>query len=95
VGSTGSLERLEATFEPYDGKSLVPGSHDEVGEGAWPGYIVLLEFPTGTPRTPGIALRPTRSPATWGRTVPSPDIILVDQVDPDLTSADFGGRRER
>src|SRR5262249_27539918 len=39
------LEQVESTFEPYGGRWLVLGSHDEVLEGAWPGSVVLMEFP--------------------------------------------------
>jgi uncharacterized protein (DUF1330 family) len=38
------LERVEATVEPYDGRFLAMGPLD-VLEGAWPGAVVLMEFP--------------------------------------------------
>ena len=44
-GGLEYLEQVEATFQPYGGKWLVLGQHDEVLEGAWPGSVVLMEFP--------------------------------------------------
>ena len=38
------LEHVEATVAPYGGKWLAQGSGDVV-EGAWPGSVVLMEFP--------------------------------------------------
>jgi uncharacterized protein (DUF1330 family) len=39
------LEEVEATFTPYNGKWLVLDAQVEVQEGAWPGSVVLMEFP--------------------------------------------------
>jgi len=39
------LEQVEATVAPYGGKWLAQGPV-EVVEGAWPGSLVLMEFPT-------------------------------------------------
>jgi uncharacterized protein (DUF1330 family) len=38
------LEKVEATALPYGGKWLAQGP-GEVIEGAWPGAVVLMEFP--------------------------------------------------
>ena len=38
------LEQVEATVKPYGGRWLANGEAD-VLEGAWPGLVVLLEFP--------------------------------------------------
>ncbi len=38
------LDRVEATVAPYGGKWLAQGPVD-VMEGAWPGSVVLMEFP--------------------------------------------------
>lgn len=38
------LEQVEATVAPYGGKWLAQGPVDVV-EGAWPGAVVLMEFP--------------------------------------------------
>jgi uncharacterized protein (DUF1330 family) len=39
------VERIQATLDPYAGRFLAHGGRKEVMEGAWPGSIVLLEFP--------------------------------------------------
>jgi uncharacterized protein (DUF1330 family) len=39
------LERVEATFVPYGGRWLALDTQVEVLEGAWPGSVVLMEFP--------------------------------------------------
>ena len=39
------LGRVEATFLPYGGRWLVLDGEVEVLEGAWPGSVVLMEFP--------------------------------------------------
>ncbi|WP_169983948.1 DUF1330 domain-containing protein [Microbispora sp. H10836] len=38
------LEQVEATVKPYGGKWLANGEVSVV-EGAWPGLVVLMEFP--------------------------------------------------
>ena len=39
------LEKVEATFTPYGGRWLVLDAQLEAIEGAWPGSVVLMEFP--------------------------------------------------
>jgi reactive intermediate/imine deaminase len=83
------LEKVEATFQPYGGKWLVLGQHDEVLEGAWPGSVVLMEFPDRDAANAWYH-SPAYQEILHLRTdnVVS-DIILVDQVAPDFTSAGF------
>jgi uncharacterized protein (DUF1330 family) len=83
------LEKVEATFQAYGGKWLVLGQHDEVLEGAWPGSVVLMEFPDRdaanawyhSPAYQGILHLRTHNVVS--------DLILVDQVAPNFTSAGF------
>jgi uncharacterized protein (DUF1330 family) len=83
------LENVEATFKPYDGKWLVLGQHDEVMEGAWPGAVVLMEFPDmatakawySSPEYQQIIGQRTRNVIS--------DLILVDGVGPEFTSAEY------
>ncbi|MEV6615019.1 DUF1330 domain-containing protein [Streptomyces sp. NPDC051051] len=42
------IERITATFEPYGGRFLVHGTQHEVMEGAWPGHVVVIGFPSIT-----------------------------------------------
>lgn len=39
------LQRIDATLEPFGGKFLVHGGEVEVLEGAWPGHLIIIEFP--------------------------------------------------
>ncbi|MGW7821773.1 DUF1330 domain-containing protein [Streptomyces puniciscabiei] len=40
------IDRITATFEPYGGRFLVHGDPHEVKEGAWPGHVVVIGFPS-------------------------------------------------
>jgi uncharacterized protein (DUF1330 family) len=40
------LERIQATLDPFAGRFLVHGADVEILEGAWPGTIVIIEFPS-------------------------------------------------
>src|SRR5215469_8615160 len=39
------LERIDATLAPFGGRFLVHGGQVEVVEGAWPGHLIVIEFP--------------------------------------------------
>ena len=39
------LERVQSTLDPFGGQFLVHGADVEVREGAWPGTIVVIQFP--------------------------------------------------
>jgi len=82
------LEQLESTARPYGGRWLAQGDV-EVVEGAWPGAVVLMEFPS------------MADPRNWYR---SPeyrkilplrvknaisDLIFVEGVAPGFTVAGF------
>jgi uncharacterized protein (DUF1330 family) len=81
------LERVEATFKPYGGRWLVLDAEVEVVEGAWPGSVVLMEFPSmeaakewyGSPEYQQILHLRTDNSIS--------DLILVDAVAPAFTSA--------
>jgi uncharacterized protein (DUF1330 family) len=85
--SLAYLENIEATFKPYGGKWLALDAPVEVLEGAWPGSAVLMEFPDM-----GSAKNWYNSPEyqkilhlRTGHVIS--DLILVDQVGPEFTSA--------
>jgi uncharacterized protein (DUF1330 family) len=73
------LEQVEATVRPYGGKWLAQGDVDVV-EGAWPGSVVLMEFPGRADaenwyNSPEYqAIKPLRT----GNSIS--DMILVDSV---------------
>ncbi|MFC6018138.1 DUF1330 domain-containing protein [Plantactinospora solaniradicis] len=82
------LEQVEATVAPYGGKWLAQGDATVV-EGAWPGSVVLMEFPDRTAaenwyNSPEYqAILPLRVDNAIS------DLILVDSVGPDFTVAGF------
>ena len=82
------LERVEDTVAPYGGKWLAQGAPDVV-EGAWPGGVVLMEFPSREAalawyRSPEYqAILPLRT-----RNAIS-DIILIDQLPEGFTVRGF------
>ncbi|HEY5260540.1 MAG TPA: DUF1330 domain-containing protein [Solirubrobacteraceae bacterium] len=83
------LESVEATFEPYGGKWLALDAQVQVQEGAWPGSVVLMEFPDmdsakewyHSPEYQSILHLRTDNTIS--------DLILVDPVAPDFTSAEW------
>jgi uncharacterized protein (DUF1330 family) len=81
------LEKVEATFLPYGGRWLVLDGQVEVLEGAWPGSAVLMEFPDRETAKKWYA-SPEYQDIVHLRTDNAiSDLILVDPVDPDFTSA--------
>ena len=82
------LEQVEATVAPYDGRWLAQGPADVV-EGAWPGSVVLMEFPnrdaaTGWYHSPAYqAIAPLRL-----RNAIS-DLVLIDALPPGFTVKGF------
>jgi uncharacterized protein (DUF1330 family) len=86
------LERIQATLDPFGGKFLVHGTQVEVLEGAWPGTLVLIEFPSidaarewyASPAYQEILrLRSDHIPG---------DLILADGCGPDHDSAAMGAK---
>jgi uncharacterized protein (DUF1330 family) len=82
------LEQVEATVRPYGGKWLAQGAV-QVVEGAWPGAVVLMEFPSMA-----AAQRWYHSP-DYQKILPLrvnnsiSDLILVDAAGPDFSVAAF------
>jgi uncharacterized protein (DUF1330 family) len=85
------LEKVEATFTPYGGRWLVLDAPVEVVEGAWPGSVVLMEFPDmETART--WYASPEYQEILHLRTDNAiSDLILVEPVRDGFTSAAWAG----
>ena len=83
------LEKVEATVAPYGGKWLAQGAPDATLEGAWPGSVVLMDFPDRTAvsdwyNSPEYeAIRPLRTGAVIS------DIILIDHLPDGFTVKAF------
>jgi len=39
------LERIDVTMDPFGGRFVFHGGKKDVVEGAWPGDVILIEFP--------------------------------------------------
>jgi uncharacterized protein (DUF1330 family) len=83
------LEQVEATVAPFGGKWLAQGPPDSVIEGAWPGSVVLMEFPDRAAlnawyNSPAYkAIRPLRTNNVIS------DIILIDHLPEGFTVKAF------
>jgi uncharacterized protein (DUF1330 family) len=82
------LDQVEATVAPYGGKWLAQGPVDVI-EGAWPGAVVLMEFPSRKAaddwyKSPEYtALRPLRIKSAIS------DIVFIDALPPGFTVKGF------
>jgi uncharacterized protein (DUF1330 family) len=82
------LESVEATAKPYGGVWLAQGAADVV-EGAWPGSVVLMEFPNREAATAWYAseeyqaIRPLRVNNAIS------DLVLIDELPPGFTVKAF------
>ena len=85
------LEKVEATFLPYGGTWLVLDDEVEVLEGAWPGSVVLMEFPDRETARKWYA-SPEYQDILHLRTGNAiSDLILVDPVAEDFSAAAWAG----
>jgi uncharacterized protein (DUF1330 family) len=81
------IERIQATLDPFGGRFLVHGPQVEVVEGAWPGSVVILEFPDAD------AARTWYESPAYQEILPlrtrhiDGDVIIVDGVPPDYDPA--------
>ncbi|MFC9919002.1 DUF1330 domain-containing protein [Agromyces binzhouensis] len=84
------LEQVEATVAPYGGKWLAQGDPDAV-EGAWPGSVVLMEFPDRD------AARAWYESPEYQEILPLrinnaiSDLVLIDSLPQGFTVAGFAG----
>ena len=82
------LERIDATLEPFGGRFIIHGATPEVREDAFPGTIVVIEFPdraaaTAWYESPAYqAILPLRTDNSVGT------VLLIDGVDDDHRATD-------
>jgi uncharacterized protein (DUF1330 family) len=83
------LEKVEATFQPYGGRWLALDAPVQPLEGSWSGSVVLMEFPDlDTAREwYNSAEYQEILPLRTGNAIS--DLILVEPVGPDFTSAEW------
>lgn len=86
------LQKIDATLEPFGGRFLVHGGELDVLEGAWDGFLIVIEFPdrkqanawyTSDAYRDILALRTDNSRS---------DIVLAEGVEPGHLATDVLGR---
>jgi uncharacterized protein (DUF1330 family) len=86
------LEQVEATVAPYGGKWLAIDAQVQVVEGAWPGSVVLMEFPDMAKAKQWYESADYQKILPRRTTHSISDLILVDGAGPDFTTAGFAQR---
>jgi uncharacterized protein (DUF1330 family) len=86
------LEHVEAAVAPYDGKWLAINAQVQVVEGAWPGSVVLMEFPDMAKAKEWYESADYQKILPRRTTHSISDLILVDGVGPGFTTAGFAQR---
>jgi uncharacterized protein (DUF1330 family) len=86
------LEQVEATVAPYGGKWLAIDAEVQVVEGAWPGSVVLMEFPDMASATKWYDSADYQKILPQRTTHSISDLILVDGVGPGFTGAGYARR---
>ena len=82
------LNRIDATLAPFEGRFVVHGATPDVLEGEFPGYLIVIGFPTraqaeGWYASPAYReILPLRLEHSTG------PVILVDGVDADHRAVD-------
>ncbi|KAA9136126.1 DUF1330 domain-containing protein [Microbacterium caowuchunii] len=85
------LERVEATVAAYGGRWLAQGDPDVV-EGAWPGSVVLLEFPDRASAQAWYESPEYREILTLRTDNAISDLVFIDGLPEDFTVAGFAGQ---
>jgi uncharacterized protein (DUF1330 family) len=86
------LESVEATFKPFGGRWLVLDAQVEVMEGAWPGSVVLMEFPDMNNAKAWYSSTEYQEILHLRTDSTISDLILAEPVRPDFTSAEWAGQ---
>ena len=86
------LEQVEATLAPYGGKWLAIDAEVQVVEGAWPGSVLLMEFADLGKAKEWYGSADYQKILPRRTTHSISDLILVDGVGPDFTTAGFAQR---
>jgi uncharacterized protein (DUF1330 family) len=86
------LEQVEATAAPYGGKWLAIDAQVQVVEGAWPGSVVLMEFPDMASATNWYGSTEYQKILPLRTSHSVSDLILVDGVEPGFMAAGYAQR---
>ncbi len=86
------LERIDSTLEPYAGRFIIHGATAQVVEGAWPGVVVAIEFPTLAEANQWYASSAYQEILPLRTNHIRSDVIIVDGVEPGHNSAEMAAR---
>lgn len=82
------LERIDDTLAPFGGRFVVHGSEPEVLEGSWPGFLIVIEFPSREEAGGWYRSAAYRQIAPLRTENSVSDVILVDGVPADHQATD-------
>lgn len=88
------LEKVEATVAPFGGKWLAQGPGDVI-EGAWPGSVVLMEFPSRDAAIAWYKSPEYQAILPLRRRNAVSDIILIDRLPEGFTVKAFAAEIRR
>jgi uncharacterized protein (DUF1330 family) len=74
------LEKIDATLAPFGGRFIVHGSEPEVVEGSWPGFLIVIEFPSRADASGWYSSPEYREIAPLRTENSESDVILIDGV---------------
>lgn len=83
------LEEIDATLRPFGGRFVVHGSDVELLEGAWPGHLVVIEFPDRASARAWYCSTAYQSIVRLRTNNSDGDVVLVDGVSPSHHATDI------
>src|SRR6185295_12556999 len=86
------LEEIDATLRPFGGRFAIHGGDVEVLEGAWPGHVVMIEFPDRASARDWYHSTAYQSIVRVRTNNSLGDVVLVDGVGQDHRATDILGR---
>jgi uncharacterized protein (DUF1330 family) len=85
------LQRIDATLAPFGGRFIVHGGEFEVREGAFPGFLIVIEFPDRGQARAWYESEAYEEIAPLRTGSSRSDLILIDGVDPGHRATDVLG----
>jgi uncharacterized protein (DUF1330 family) len=83
------LEQIDATLRPFGGRFMIHGGDVELLEGAWPGHVVMIEFPDRLSARAWYHSAAYQSIVRLRTNNSVADVVLVDGVGPEHHASDI------
>ena len=84
-------EEIDTTLRPFGGRFAIHGGDVEVLEGAWPGHVVLIEFPDRAHARAWYHSAAYQSIVHLRTRNSHGDVVLVEGVGPEHRASDMVG----